>query len=143
MPFETDKEFWDAMCVVRKDVLGMANEHPMDGFGGIPGPWLVGPDIKFRCRNDHVGSMPRVQFRYYVEPFDFQSVCPREDCGASAFITSPIDHDGLFRLYEAILALQIQNQELERQREDEEAYAEYCDYEHGFTEDPDDEDNNE
>lgn len=102
MSFTTDEEFWKAMCAVRRDVLGMDGLYPLGGAGGIPMGWLAEKAIRFRCRNDHVGSVPRAAFRG-LEAFDV--VCPHGGCGAQAFITTPIDHDGPFRSWQALQLL--------------------------------------
>jgi hypothetical protein len=99
MPFGTDEELWKAMCAVRKDVLGTDGLYPLGGAGGIPMGWLAETTIKLRCRNDHVGSVHLAALRS-VQAFD--AWCPHGSCGARAFVTTPIDHDGPFRSWQAL-----------------------------------------
>ena len=104
MPFKTDEEFWKAMSAVRRDVLRMDGFYTsMCGLGGIPEGWLAERTVRFRCRNDHVGSVPRAALRD-VEAFD--AVCPHGSCGARTFITTPIDHSGPFRSWQALQLLE-------------------------------------
>lgn len=111
MSFATDKEFWRAMCVVRDDMTSLRmmelERRPRRGnegdIGGLPREWLCERGIKFRCRNDHVGIISRSDLRF-ADLGDGDPMCPR--CHQIAFITSPIDHDGPFLLFEAVQMLQ-------------------------------------
>lgn len=104
MPFDTDEEFWKAMCASRRDqgdtgLLGRTN--PMGrGIGEIPQPWISGPEIRFRCRNDHVGTCPRIALMVLENGDTGDATCP--SCHQIAFITYPDDHSGPFRLFEAL-----------------------------------------
>jgi hypothetical protein len=100
MPFETEEELWKAMYAVRQDVLDMGMEHPMDGIGGIPTTWL-GSVVKIRCRNDHVVTVKAAEYDATCTVLGTNRLmCPR--CSQASFVTTPIDHDGPFRSWQAL-----------------------------------------